>query len=174
MTRWQRTKLISLVNSMVDKLGVSSAGNRFAIGTFGPSSTIYNSFQNSHFHNAKNVKAIVKKKFEFVPKAWGTRTDIALNIAASKLFGSSSGGDRSNAKNVLLVITDGKPFKAKGDKKIVNSIVKIHENIGGTSILTFILRKKYSRKVLMHGTYFRVVKDYPIYVCKAVSKFSEM
>ena len=116
MTSWQRKTLISLVNSLVDKLGVSSAGNHFAIGTIGPRPYLYNSFQNRYFHIAKNVKASVKNKFKFVPKDWGTRTDIALGIAANNLFVSWR-GDRGNAKNVLLVITDGKPLKGKWDKR---------------------------------------------------------
>ena len=41
-----------------------------------------------------------------------TRIDLALLQAKNKLF-TSSAGDRKDKQNVLLVITDGKPFPAK-------------------------------------------------------------
>lgn len=116
MSDWQRKELISLVNSLVNKLGVSTAGNHFAIGTFGPSSTIANTFRDPFYHKAENVKKSVQKRFSFEPKDWGTRTDLAMNKAATTLF-TPGGGDRANAKNVLLVITDGKPVIARNDKK---------------------------------------------------------
>ena len=116
MNTWQRNKLISLVNALVDKLGVSSAGNHFAIGTFGPSSSIHNNFKDKWYHNAKNVKASVQKRFKYVPTDWGTRINLALNRAATNLF-TPGGGDRPDAKNVMLIITDGKPFIAPKDKK---------------------------------------------------------
>ena len=41
-----------------------------------------------------------------------TRIDLALLQAKNELFNSSA-GDRKDKQNVLLVITDGKPFPAK-------------------------------------------------------------
>lgn len=123
MQPWQRRKLISVVNSLVDKLGVSSAGNHFAIGTFGPSSSVYNNFKAPFYHNAKNLKANAEKRFSHVPKDWGTRIDLALNNAVKNLF-TPEGGDRPKAKNVLLVITDGKPFIAPKDTKPLISYSK--------------------------------------------------
>ena len=116
MNTWRRNKLISLVNSLVDNLGVSSAGNHFAIGAFGPSSTLYNNFKNAFYHNAKNVKAVARKRFSYVPKDLGTRPDIALNKAATNLFVPWA-GDRENAKNVLVVFYDGRFSFGKKDKK---------------------------------------------------------
>ena len=37
----------------------------------------------------------------------GTRTDLALEMAADQIF-SAAGGDRADAANVLVILTDGK------------------------------------------------------------------
>ncbi|KAL9951960.1 hypothetical protein ACROYT_G044721 [Oculina patagonica] len=116
MNKGQRNKLISLVNNLIDNLGVSSEGNRFAIGNFGPSTGIANNFGDSLSHNAKNLKDTVKERFIYEPEDWGTRTDLVLNRARTELF-TPEEGDREGAKNVLLIITDGKPYIAKKDKK---------------------------------------------------------
>ena len=50
----------------------------------------------------------MKQHVEDMPKKMGTRTDLALNLIATKLF-TPEGGDRPEAKNVLLVFTDGLP-----------------------------------------------------------------
>ncbi|KAL9951961.1 hypothetical protein ACROYT_G044722 [Oculina patagonica] len=115
MVNWQRNKLIDLVNNLIDKLGVSSAGNHFAIGTFGPNSVILNNFKDPLYHKADKLKKVVQK-FNYVPDDWGTRIDIAMNRAGTELF-TQKGGDRPNAKNVLLIISDGKPVIAPKDKK---------------------------------------------------------
>ena len=115
MNERERDKLKSLVNSLVDDPGVSTFGNHFAIGTFASAASINNNFKDPNYYNAKNLTAVVEEKFSYVPEEGGTRIDIALNKAETKLFVPRA-GDRPNAENVLLVITDGKHFIVKGDK----------------------------------------------------------
>ena len=50
------------------------------------------------------------------PKLVGTRTDLALDLASKEVF-TAAGGDRPEAKNILLVVTDGKPYIREKDKK---------------------------------------------------------
>ena len=116
MTAGQRAQLTSLVGHLVDKFGVSSDGNHFGVITFGNEAEVFNTFKDSTYHNEENLKSLMEQKFKYVPQAWGTRTDIALHLAFSRLF-TSEGGDRPNAKNVVIVFTDGMPFISKWDKK---------------------------------------------------------
>mgnify|MGYP001793611145 CR=1 FL=1 len=57
-------------------------------------------------------------KMEYL--AEGTRTDNALALANEKLF-TKDGGDRSTARNILIVITDGKtnPVKSKPYEQVL-------------------------------------------------------
>lgn len=48
----------------------------------------------------------------------GTRTDLALEMAANQIF-SAAGGDREDAGNVLVVLTDGKTNSASKKYKDV-------------------------------------------------------
>ena len=116
MTKPQRVQLTTLVHSLVDKVGVSSDGTHFAVVTFGNEAEVFNTFKDSTYHNKESLKSLMQQKFSYVPKAWGTRSDLALNLAVTKLF-TPEGGDRSNARDVVLVFTDGLPFKSKWDKK---------------------------------------------------------
>ena len=70
-------------------------------------------FSNSKYHNkdallAKIASEPIKLEFE-------TRTDLALIMARDELF-TQAGGDRPDKPNVMIVLTDGKPTKPKGQK----------------------------------------------------------
>lgn len=112
----QRSQLIDIITKLVDKLGISGKGNHFSLVTFGPDADVHNDFKSKKYYNEKKFKSLVQEEIRYVPEEWGTRTDIAENLAVTKLF-TKKGGDRRNAKNVMLVFTDGKPFIAKSDKK---------------------------------------------------------
>ena len=62
----------------------------------------------------------------------GTRTDIALQMANSGLF-SSSGGDRGDKRNVLVVITDGKTNR--GSKPYSSVLAPLIVSTSPSSIL---------------------------------------
>ena len=116
MKKDHRDKLISLVSSLVDKKGVSPEGNHIAIATFGPHASLKTDFKDSRYYNAKSVKEKVKKDFKEVPYKTGTRTDLVLDLARTKLF-TPSAGDRPNAQNLMLILTDGEPWIGKWDKR---------------------------------------------------------
>ena len=116
MTRAQRIQLTSLVTSLVDKFGVSSEGNHYAVVTFEKEAKVFNTFKDSQYHNKYGLQSLMEDKFSYVPSAWGTRTDLALHLALTQLF-TPQGGHRPYVRNVVLVFTDGEPFISKWDKK---------------------------------------------------------
>ncbi|XP_078353505.1 matrilin-1-like isoform X1 [Oculina patagonica] len=124
MTANHREKMKDLVVKTIEKFNVSSAGNHFAIVTFGPSATINNNFKNPKYHIKENLVRLVEEKLSVVPKQWGTRADIAEHLAATKLF-TPEEGDRAHAKNAMLIITDGKPVLANKDDK---PFIPFHES----------------------------------------------
>ena len=108
MNEEQRDQLTTFVNNLVDKLGVSADGNHFSLTTFGPSATLHNNFKDAKYHKIYKFKKQVEKEVSVVPKEWRTRTDLALNLLVTRPF-NDKGGDRPDAKNVVLVLTDGNP-----------------------------------------------------------------
>ena len=119
MNTEQRSQMIAFVNNLVDKLGVSEEGNHFSLTTFASDATLHNNFKDVKYHSADNFKEQVENRVSFEPSGWGTRTDLALDLAATQLF-TPAGGDRPDVKNVMLVLTDGKPkITAVGKKPLV-------------------------------------------------------
>ena len=116
MKMYHRKKLAELVNRMLDEWGVSPEGNHYGLITFDRYSAIHNYFKDSRYHNKGNLRSKAREIFQNVPKGWGTRSDIALQKAVAQLF-TKEKGDRPDAKNLLLMFTDGKPYIGKGDKK---------------------------------------------------------
>ena len=108
MTSDDRRKLIKAVHILVDELGVSEAGNHFGFVTFAVDATLHSNFSNRLYYNARNFKNKVKKEVNFEPDRDSTRTDLAMQLAENELF-TKNGGHRSNARSVLLLITDGRP-----------------------------------------------------------------
>ena len=116
MKKYHRNKLTELVNRMLDEWGVSPEGNHYSLITFDRYSTIHNYFKDSRYQNKRNLRSEATENLKKVPKGWGTRSDIALYKAATELF-TKEGGDRPDAKNMLLMFTDGKPKIGRRDKK---------------------------------------------------------
>ena len=115
MNKDHRNKLTRLVYLLVEKLGVSASGNHYALGTFGSYAPIHSYLNSGRYYTAKNLKDLVRMRFKFVPKKVGTRTDLSMG-GALKIF-TRAKGDRPDAKNVLLVFTDGAPYIDKWDKR---------------------------------------------------------
>lgn len=103
-----RRDLIQVVHTLVDKLGVSETSNHFGFVTFAVNATLHSNFSNPFYYNADNLKSKVEKEVNFEPERDSTRTDLAMKLTLTELF-SKDGGDRPNARNVLLVFTDGNP-----------------------------------------------------------------
>ena len=112
----QRSKKIKLIDELVEKKGVSPSGNHFAIITFAKEVAIQSSFHDKPYHEEDKLKRFVQKTLRVIPKAWGTRTDLAMGLASKELF-TEQGGDRPYAKNFIIMFTDGKPYKSKRDKR---------------------------------------------------------
>lgn len=112
----QRDRLSTFVSNLVDKVGVSAEGNHFSFTTFGPDATLHNNFKDAKYQTVDNFKEQVDKWVRFEPSGYGTRTDLALDLAATQLF-TTAGGDRPDVKNVMLVFTDGKPVIPAVDKR---------------------------------------------------------
>ena len=116
MRKQHRKQMISFIEGLLDKTLVSADGNHVALGTFGDSADVAIMFNEEVFQDTSNMKEAAKAMFMVRPKLVGTRTDLALDLASKEVF-TAAGGDRPEAKNILLVVTDGKPYIRKKDKK---------------------------------------------------------
>ena len=114
MNKGKRDTLTTLIDRLIDKYPVSPKGNHYAFVTFDRSARIHNKFKSRY--NQKALKGLIEKKVKISKgRNWGTRSDIALYLAAKELF-TKEGGDRADAKNILLVFTDGLQRIARRDK----------------------------------------------------------
>lgn len=134
MRKTHRETLIQLINDMVDEFGISPDENHFALGTFGRTGTIVFKFNDKKYHDPATLKNVVKEEISRKPKLFGTRIDIAMDKAVTELF-TPEGGDRPEAKNLLIVITDGKPKKSKADKVRRIPFEKTTEELEVTEVL---------------------------------------
>lgn len=113
MNKYHRKKFAELVIRALEKWGVSPEGNHYGLITFDRYSAIHNYLKDSRYHNKGNLISKAREIFQKAPKGWGTRSDIALQNAAGQLF-TKEEGDRPDAKNLLLMFTDGKPHIGGG------------------------------------------------------------
>lgn len=116
MTSDDLHQLIGLLNTLVDRLGVSPYGNHYAFVTFDFDVVIRFNFTDPQYYNKTNLHRNLNDSITSQTTVWGTRTDIALHLAVTKLF-TPEGGDRPKAKDILLVLTDGKPKIAGADQR---------------------------------------------------------
>ena len=114
MKKYQRMKLVGIFDKMLEEWGVSPEGNHYSLITFDRDAKIQNFFKDSRYQNKGNLRS--KARIILRQKAWGTRADIALQKAENKVF-TKEGGDRPDAKDVLLMITDGIPWIPPPDRK---------------------------------------------------------
>lgn len=92
------------VRTLVHRFQISSQGTRVGIIAYQSNSYLAVKFGDLQSQNPSAMNAVIDK---IGYTGGGTRTDIALEMANSRLF-SPVGGDRSDKANVLVVITDGK------------------------------------------------------------------
>ena len=95
-------KAKEFVQSLISHFTVSSKATHFGIITYSTNSRLEFDFANAKYHDIVELK---KRVMEIsYPGSW-TRTDKALEMAATKLF-TVAGGDRNDKPNILIVLTD--------------------------------------------------------------------
>ena len=145
-----RTQLNSILDQLIDKLGVSPEGNHYADITFDKYAKIHHDLKDPLFHNLDDLKRDLNNSIFHYPKRghWGTRADFALDLAANQLF-TPEKGDRPKIKNVLLVVTDGEQLIARRDKRPLipfSNSTKLLEV--GQFVLNYVTASKNHRKML--------------------------
>ena len=100
---------IEFLAHLVRKFNPAPDGDHFGLITFDKVARLVFNFSDSEYYNLDSLEKKIEneptEKAEYV----GTRTDRALIMARDKLF-TEAGGDRQNSPNVMLVLTDGKPY----------------------------------------------------------------
>ena len=100
---------IKFLAHLVRKFNPAPDGDHFGLITFDKFARLVFNFSDSEYYNLdsleKKIESEPTEKAEYV----GTRTDRALIMARDQLF-TEAGGDRQNNPNVMLVLTDGKPY----------------------------------------------------------------
>ena len=102
-----RLLLRKFIPNFVRQFKIGEKKTRVGIVMFNAKATLVNDFRSDVSFNTK----VLLKKIKY--KRWDlkfkTRIDRGLELVSMKLF-SEDGGDRKNKSNVLVVLTDGKPF----------------------------------------------------------------
>ena len=75
---------------------------------FGPGAKLANRFKDKKYQKTVKLNKLVNKYMKRQARRWGTRIDMAQKEALEKLF-IPKDGDRPDAKNIMIIITDGKP-----------------------------------------------------------------
>ena len=103
-------KVITFLKDLVNKFNPAPDEDHFGLITFqGNTATLKFDFAASEFYSKNRLLDRIDKEPTKKARNWGTRTDLALIEARDKLF-TQAGGDRPHRPNVMLVLTDGKPF----------------------------------------------------------------
>lgn len=96
-------KSLEFLSELVGHLSVSPQGTHVGAIVYGSTATVKFNLAKSEYHTLSKLQAAFKA-FDF--PGGGTRTDVAMQLAASDIF-SPAVGDRVDAGNVLVVLTDG-------------------------------------------------------------------
>jgi len=100
-------KQLDFTKDLSRSLFAGSHDLRIGVLTF--SSSVHNQFYLNRYTNAQDiVRAIGNIPYD----AGSTRTDLALQYARTNVF-TSNHGDRADAPNVAIILTDGKSSDAK-------------------------------------------------------------
>jgi len=95
---------LEFLSKLVGHLSVSPQGTHVGAVVYGSTATVKFNLAKSEYHVLSKLQAAIKA-FDF--PGGGTRTDVAMQLAASGIF-SPAAGDRVDAGNVLVVLTHGK------------------------------------------------------------------
>ena len=106
--------MITFLGELIGKFHPAPNADHFGLITFHNKANLVFNFANSVYHDKD---ALLKKiASEPIKLELETRTDLALIMARDELF-TEAGGDRPDKPNVMIMLTDGKPTKPKGQKK---------------------------------------------------------
>jgi len=130
------------IYNIVNRLGVSPAGNHFGIITFGPGSALGNRFNDRKYQSKVELNKLVGERFKSIANKWGTRLDKAEKRARDELF-TPAGGDRLDAANVMLIFTDGRPTGHK--EKDFTPFKQLTDGLEGVSIVAVGVGKNVQR-----------------------------
>ena len=106
-------KAITFIGDLVKTFHPAPDKDHFGFITFHEKAQMVFKFADSQYHEKNALLQKIAKeprKLELY-----TRTDLALIMARDQLF-TEEGGDRPDKPNVMIVLTDGRPTKPKGDK----------------------------------------------------------
>ena len=104
-------KVITFLKDLVNKFKPAPDEDHFGLITFqGNTATLVFDFAASEFYSKNRLVDKINKIPTKPASDWGTRTDLALQMARDQLF-TKAGGDRPDRPNVMLVLTDGKPLR---------------------------------------------------------------
>ena len=96
-------KSLEFLTEFVGHLSVSPGGTHVGAIVYGSTATVKFNLAKSEYHTLSKLQAAIKV-FDF--PGGGTRTDVAMQLAANGIF-SPAAGDRVDAGNVLVVVTAG-------------------------------------------------------------------
>ena len=100
---------IEFLAHLVRKFNPAPDGDHFGLITFDKFARLVFNFSDSEYYNLDSLEKKIESEPTEKAKGYGTRTDLALIMARDELF-TQAGGDRQNNPNVMLVLTDGKPY----------------------------------------------------------------
>jgi len=103
-------RVIEFLANLVRKFNPAPDGDHFGLITFDKSARLVFDFSHSEYYNLDSLEKKIESEPTEKAKGLGTRTDLALIMARDELF-TQAGGDRQNSPNVMLVLTDGKPYR---------------------------------------------------------------
>ena len=102
-------RVIEFLADLVRKFNPAPDGDHFGLITFDKVARLVFNFSDSEYYNLDSLEKKIESEPTEKAKGYGTRTDLALIMARDELF-TQAGGDRQNNPNVMLVLTDGKPY----------------------------------------------------------------
>lgn len=97
-------KALDFIEDLVGHLAVSPQGTHVGVIVYNTQATLHFNLASSGYHTLSKLQSAIRA-LSYLGK--DARTDVALEMAADKIF-SSSGGDRSDVDNLLIVLTGGK------------------------------------------------------------------
>ena len=102
-------RVIEFLAHVVRKFNPAPEGDHFGLITFDKFARLVFDFSDSEYYNLDSLERKIESEPTEKAKYEGTRTDLALIKARDQLF-TEARGDRQNSPNVMLVLTDGKPY----------------------------------------------------------------